>query len=148
MSSKPQIAYVTIRVFSHATEDPAKVQTAVKNTLPETLTENLVFEKTALTGHYGNPITICEAKLTNRTALTQALEKIGSQLNSLDKEQLCSEMQQHIEKRNLYLRFDKQSAYLGSLKLGTVDPIHFKIHFRNKTPEEIAEICQKAGLTP
>ena len=146
MSSKTPIAYVTIRVFSHATEDPEKVQAAIRNMLPETLAENLVFTATSLTGHHGNPITIYEAKLADRQALPQVLEKIGASLNSLDKEQLCSEMRLHIEKRNLYLRFDKQSALLGTLKLASNDPIHFKVHFRNKTSEEIAELCREAGL--
>jgi RNA binding exosome subunit len=148
LSSKPPIAYITIRVFSHATEDPEKVQTAIRNTLPEQLTANITFTQTSLTGHHGNPIIIYEAKLTDKQALPAALEKIASALSPLDKEQLNGEMKQHIEKRNLYLRFDKQNAFLGTLKMSSNDPIHFKIHFKNKTPEEIIEICRKAGLLP
>ena len=148
MSSKYPIAYITIRVFSHATEDPEKVQTAIRNTLPEQLAAELVFSKLSLTGHHGNPIVIIEAKLTNRETLPGTLEKIAASLSSLDKQQLSDEVKQHIEKHNLYLRLDKQNAYLGSLKLATNDPIHFKIHFKNKTPEEIMELCRKAGLLP
>ena len=114
--------------------------------LPETLAENLVFTATPLTGHHGNSIVIYETKLADRQVLLQVLGKIGASLNSLDKEQLCSEMQLRIEKRNLFLRFDKQTAYLGTLKLASNDPIHFKVHFRNKTSEEIAAICKEAGL--
>jgi RNA binding exosome subunit len=57
-------------------------------------------------------------------------------------------MKLHLEKRNLYLRFDKQSAYMGELKFSSNDPIHFKIHFKNKTPKEIMEICKETGLLP
>jgi RNA binding exosome subunit len=146
LSSKNPIAYITIRVFSHATEDVEKVQTAVCNTLPEALSGDTIFTKTSVTGHHGNPIVLLEAKLTDKKALPAALEKIATSLNSLDKEQLCSEMKQHIEKRNLYLRFDKQDAYLGKLKMVSDDPIHFKIHFKNKTPDEMMDICRKAGL--
>jgi RNA binding exosome subunit len=146
LSSKNPIAYVTIRVFSHATEDPEKVETAIRKTLPEAISTALVFSKTSLTGHHGNPIIIHEAKLTNRQTLPAVLEKISGSLSPLDKEQLNSEMNQHIERRTLYLRFDKQEAFLGILKLSSIDPIHFKIHFRHKTPEEIMEICRKAGL--
>jgi RNA-binding protein len=148
LSSKYPIAYITIRVFSHATEDVEKVQTAVRNTLPEALSTDMVFKQTSVTGHHGNPIVLLEAELTDKKTLPAALEKIAASLNSLDKEQLCGEMKQHIEKRNLYLRFDKQDAYLGKLKLGTNDPIHFKIHFKNKTPDEMMDICRKAGLLP
>ena len=62
-SSKYPIAYIEIRVFSHATEDIEKVETAIRNTLPETLATEIVFSKTNLNGHHGNPITIVEAKL-------------------------------------------------------------------------------------
>jgi len=54
----------------------------------------------------------------------------------------------HLEKRNLYLRFDKQSAYQSELRFSQNDPIRFKIHFKNKAPEEIIGICRNAGLLP
>jgi RNA binding exosome subunit len=146
--SKAPIAYITIRVFSHATEDPEKVQTAVRNTLPEDLAANVTFTKTNLTGHHGNPITLFEAKLADRQALPTALNKMAAELSPLDKEQLGREMRHHIEKGNLYLRFDKQTAFHGKLKLTSNDPIHFKIHFRNRTAEEIAEFCRQSGLLP
>jgi RNA-binding protein len=146
-SSKYPIAYVEIRVFSHATEDLAKVECAVRNTLPEALVESLVLSKLSLTGHHGNPIVLLEATLKDKVLLPSALEKIVSALSSLDKEQLCLDMKQHIEKHNLFLRFDKQNAFLGTLKLTTNDPIHFKIHFKNKTPEQIVDLCGQAGLS-
>jgi RNA-binding protein len=147
-SSKYPIAYVEIRVFSHATEDMAKVEAAVRNTLPEALAENLAFTKLSLIGHYGNPIVLLEAKLTDKVLLPQTLQKLASGLSALDKDQLNSEVKQHIEKHNLYLRLDKQNAFLGTLKTATNDPIHIKIHFKNKTPEQIMDICRQAGLLP
>ena len=78
MSSKPPIAYIDIRVFAHATEDPEKVQTAVRNLLPDELAQTIIFEKTNLTGHYGNPIILFTAKLTDKKLLPNALEKIGA----------------------------------------------------------------------
>ena len=140
------IGYIDIRVFAHATEDTTKVQTAVRNLLPTELAETLVFQQSSLTGHYGNPITLLSAKLTDKKTLPAALEKIGSSLNSLDKEELSHDWKLHLEKRNLYLRFNKQSAYLGTVKLTQNDPVHFKIHFKNKSSEEIVEICKAAGL--
>jgi RNA binding exosome subunit len=78
--------------------------------------------------------------------LLAALEKIGSGLTALDKEMLTNEVELHLEKGNLFLRFDKQRAFLGELQFSLNDPIHFKIHFRNRTVEEIIEICRQAGL--
>jgi len=64
------------------------------------------------------------------------------------KEELEAEIRQHVEKHDLYMRFDKQSAFLGSLKIGRDDPLRFKIHFKNKTPDEIVELCRQAGMLP
>jgi RNA binding exosome subunit len=148
MSTKPPIAYIDIRVFAHATEDPVKVQTAVRNLLPTELSENLVFEKQSCTGHHGNPINLFTSKLTEKKLLLKALEKIGKELGALDKEDLNRDIKLHLEKGNMYLRFDKQSAFLGSLKLTQIDPIHLKIHFKNKTAQEIMEISKQTGLLP
>jgi RNA binding exosome subunit len=137
-----------IHVFSHATEDLEKVETAIRNTISESLAAELLFTKTNCVGHHGNPIVLIEAKLTNRVTLPSILEKMSSSLSSLDKEQLATEINQHIEKHNLYLRFDKQSAFLGSLKLGRDDSIRFKIHFKNKASDEIISLCRQAGLLP
>jgi RNA binding exosome subunit len=148
MSSKPPIAYVDIRVFAHATEDPLKVQTAVRNLMPDELAQTILFETVNLAGHHGNPITLFTARLTDKKLLPMALEKIGAGLSSLDKEQLCTDLELHMEKGNLYLRFDKQSAFLGSFKFTQNDPIHLKIHFKNKTYQQIAELCKVSGLLP
>jgi len=145
-STKFPITSIEIRVFSHATEDIDKVQAATRNILPEASAEDMVFEQSPLTGHFGNPITLITAKLTDRKVLLAALEKIGSGLSALDKEALSAEFKARIEKRSLFLRFDKQSAYLGTLKLGSNDPIHFRVHFKNFISDEIEDICRKAGL--
>ncbi len=148
MSSKPPIAYMDIRVFAHATEDSKKVQTAVRNLMLEELAQTILFETTNLTGHHGNPITLFTARLTDKNLLPKELEKVGAGLNSLDKEQLCTDLRLHIDKGNLYLRLDKQSAYLGTFKFTQNDPIHIKIHFKNKSAEQITELCRSSGLLP
>ncbi len=148
MSAKPPIAYIDIRVFSHATEDPDKVQTAVRNLLPAELAQTLIFEKTSCTGHHGNLIILFTSKLTDKKLLPKTLEKFGQELGALDKEQLNREIKLHLEKGNLYLRFDKQSAFLGALKFSQNDPIHIKIHFKNKTSQEITDISKQTGLLP
>jgi RNA binding exosome subunit len=148
LPSKTPIGYINVRAFAHATEDPEKVLTAIRNTLPKELGENAIFQKTSLTGHHKNPIILFETKLTDKQQLPAALEKIAAGLSSIDKETLDNEIKLHLEKRNLYLRFNKQSAYQGELRFSSNDPIHFKIHFKNKTPEEIVEICRKTGLLP
>ena len=148
VSSKPPIAYIDIRVFAHATENPEKVLAAVHNILPSELEESLIFQKTGLTGHHGNPILLFETRLTDKHLLPNVLQKIGASLTALDKETLATDLKLHLEKRNLYLRLDKQSAFQGKPRFSQNDPIHFKVHFKNKTEEEIEEICRNAGMLP
>ena len=146
--SKSPIGYVNIRVFAHATEDQERVISAVRNMLSVELGEVAIFKKTGLTGHHGNTITLIEVELADRQLLLGLLRKIGSDLTALDKETLSREMSLHLEKGNLYLRFDKQQSFLGKLRFTSNDPIHFKVHFRNKTADEIFGICREAGLLP
>ena len=148
MSTKPPIAYIDIRVFAHATEDPEKFKQPYAISCQLNSQKPLVFEKQSCTGHHGNPIILFTSKLTEKKLLLKALEKIGKELSALDKEDLNRDIKLHLEKGNMYLRFDKQSAFLGSLKLTQNDPIHLKIHFKNKTAQEIMEISKQTGLLP
>ena len=142
------IGYIDIRVFAHATEDLNKVLTAARNVLPSEKADNVVFRKTSLTGHHGNPIVLLETRIKEKAIVQAVFEKLSSGLSTLDKEQLNSEIGQHLEKGNLYVRINKQSAYLNHIKLSTEDPIHFRIHFKKHSQKEVVEICKKLGLLP
>jgi RNA binding exosome subunit len=148
LSSKIPIGYIDIRVFAHATEELEKILNAVRNIIPEELVETITFKKTSLTGHHGNPITLLEARVKEKNAVQAVFKKLASSLSPLDKELLRNEIRQHLDGGNLYIRLDKQSAYLNEVKLCTTDPIHFRIHFQKHRPEEIIEICRKFGLFP
>ncbi|MEM3623487.1 MAG: RNA-binding domain-containing protein [Candidatus Bathyarchaeia archaeon] len=148
MSSKIPIGYIDIRVFAHATEEVDKILNAVRNTLPAELADTITFKKTNLTGHHGNPIILLEARVKEKNAVQTVFKKLASSLSPLDKELLKNEIKQHLDGGNLYIRLDKQSAYLNEVKLCTTDPIHFRIHFQKHNPEEIIEICRKFGLLP
>jgi RNA binding exosome subunit len=148
MFSKPQIAYIDVRVFAHATENLQKVQTAVKNLFPVELAQTVSFQATKCFGHHGNPITMFSARLEDKAKLVGVLENFGRNLSALDKEELFRNVELHVERSNLYLRFDKQAAFLGSFKFSQVDPVHVKVHFKDKKPHEIVEISRQVGLLP
>lgn len=145
---KFSIAYIDLRAFAHATEDPDKVLNAIRNIIPTELIDTVIFKKSNLTGHHGNPITLLETRIKEKNTTQLIFEKISSGLSILDKELLNNEIDQHLEKGNLYLRLDKQSAYLNQLKLGITDPIHLRIHFKKHSREEVIDICKKFGLLP
>jgi RNA binding exosome subunit len=148
LSSKIPIAYIDVRVFVHATEDADKVLKAVHNILTAELIDKVAFKKNDLTGHHGNPIILFEARIKEKSDTQIVFERLSSGLSSLDKEVLQSEFKQHIDKGNLYLRLDKQSAFLNELKLQQTDPIHLRIHFQKSNPEEIVSVCRKFGILP
>jgi len=148
LSSMVPIAYVDVRVFAHATEDLEKVLRAVRNTLPPESADSVTFKKTALTGHHGNSITLLEARIKNKKVSRAFLERLASRLSMMDKEALNSEIVHHLESGNLYIRLDKQSAYLGEFRLGSSDTIHLRMHFRKPSTEEVVGICREFGLLP
>ena len=148
MPSKIPIGYIDIRVFAHATEEVDKVLNAVRNIFPSELIDLIAFKKSNLTGHHGNPIILFETRIKEKNAAQTVFEKLSLGLSTLDKELLNSEIKQHLDKGNLYVRLDKQSAYLNELKLSSTDSIHFRIHFKKHSQEEVTDICRKFGLLP
>jgi len=142
------IAYIDIRFFAHATEDVDKVIEAVQHVLPSDHIEDVAFNKSNLRGHYGNPITLFEAKIKNKETIKALVENLSSHLSELDKETLSREIPLHVEKGSLYIRLDKQAALQGKLKLCTSDPIRLRIRFRKRKIEDIVKTCQELGLLP
>lgn len=121
---------------------------AVRNMLPTELTEKITFKRTHLTGHHRNPIILFETKVKEKDIAEAVFEKLSSGLGSLDKELLSKEIEQHVDKGNLYIRLDKQSAFLNRFKICSIDPIRLRIHFKKHSIEEIVDICRKSGMLP
>jgi RNA binding exosome subunit len=149
MSSKQPIAYIDVRASAHATEDQLKVQAAIQNLLsPVEPPSPIAFHKTNCLGHYGNPIVLFTAKLTEKNEISLILERIGSRLSSLDRQDFSDNLALHQYKTNLYLRFDKQAAFQNLVKFSSTDPIHLRIHFKGITQDQIAEFLKQKGLLP
>ena len=145
MSQLP-VAYVDIRFCAHATEDVDKVVMAVQNVLPSDHVEDVTFNRSNLEGHYGNPITFFDARIKDKETVRALVEKISSNLSSLDKEELGRTINRCVEKGSLYIRLDKQAALQGKIKLVTSDPIHIRIRFRKSKIEDVIQICREIGM--
>jgi hypothetical protein len=148
LSSKAPVGYVDLRVFAHATEDPERVLAAVRNVLPSESVDSVVFKKSVLSGHHGNPIVLFEARVKDRKLVQAVFAKLCSGLGLMDKEVLAAEISGHLERGNLYLRLDKQSAFLGEVRLGSVDPVHVRVHFKKHGTDEVVSVCREFGLLP
>lgn len=140
------IAYIDIRVFSHATEDENKVIEAVKKVLPSNYLEDIVFKKHTLSGHHKNLIAFFETRIKNKEVLKAIVENFASHLNTLDKEELRWKINEYTEKGSLYMRLDKQAAFQNEFRLDQVDPIRIRIRFKKNKIEDIAKICQEFGI--
>ncbi len=146
--SKMPIAYVDVSFFAHATEDEAKAIEATRNLLPTSQLENIVFNRSNLRGHHGNPITLFETKIKEKDIVKAVAENLSSNLGALDKETLLREINLHVEKGSLYLRFDKQAAFQGTFKLGVADPIRVRLRFNKNQIEDVVQICKEIGMLP
>ena len=149
MEKLPQAASAELSVISHATEDVEKVCQAARNILPAELRGKITFKRTSLTGHHGNPITGLKAALIDWNMTERFIKDLVLRLSSLDKTLLSDNLDQCIDHDgNLYLRFDKQAAYRGEIRLRQDDPIRMKLKFHRKRckTESVRRICKEMGL--
>jgi RNA binding exosome subunit len=109
------------RVYVHATEDPDKVMKALRNVVEG----RYVVRSTR--GHHGNVIQIVEVKLTECDAF-EALRSIITRLDDVEFLLMLS----GIEESRLYVKFDKQQAYRGVLKVSHGDDVVY-VEVRGKT---------------
>jgi len=148
ISVRKKVISIEIGLFAHATEDPEKIEKAFQNLLPPDRIEEVTLRKRVLKGEYGNPIVYYKAKIRKPDIVEAVLRKIGRNLPQGEKETLSRELKRRLEKGSLYLRLDKQAAYLKKYRLCNADPIHLRIRFRTSKIDDIRKICKELGMLP
>lgn len=129
---------VEVSAFAHATEDVDKVEKAMRSILPEE-SRDISFKRMPLTGYHGDPITVLTGKIRKKEA-TRVLRKVVQELSSLDQQRLLDESEDRLDGGgNLYIRFDKQRAYMGKTGLQMTDPVRMKFRLRLPHGEDRAE---------
>jgi RNA binding exosome subunit len=107
------------------------VLAACKHVLPQAYADAIVFTRSDLVGHYGNPITLVNARISDPTRIAAFIDGLARGLSDVDKDALSSEVNRHLdEKGALYLRLDKQDAFDGKIRLGRSDSIRVQIKLR------------------
>ncbi len=110
--------------FVHATEDEARVLLALRVVVPK----EVPIYKQHTTGHFGNPIVVLRAHVEKAQLIRITLERINEKLAKTDLTQLKESVDRYLDDDcNLFIRFDKQQAARGVLKLGREDPILVKL---------------------
>jgi len=149
MERRLTVSSAELSVIAHATEDIEKVCLSAKNLIPSDLHDTVSFKKEHTTGHHGNPIASVKATIAGQEATERLITDLGSRLSSLDKNILSDNLSQFVDNDgNLYLRLDKQAAYLGEVQLKQQDPVRVRIRFQGRpcTVETIRRACQEMGL--
>jgi RNA binding exosome subunit len=119
-----------LSTIAHATDDLAKVESALQSILPLDLKQREIFNRRYLQGHYGNPIVTFEARLTRPSEVDQFVYHFIQHLSKSERLLIERDMDLHSDHEgNLFIRVDKQHALLGSIKLGDDDPIRVKMKF-------------------
>jgi hypothetical protein len=118
------IHYIHLRTIAQATEDPEKVRSALKLLLPPpgqlAKKDSITVHDTVTTGYLGNSIIVMEAELKQNKDCQYVVDRIREHLGPAGISQLAAELPQRVDDDcTLYIRFNKQEAYLGKLMTTT-----------------------------
>lgn len=145
-----KLSTVEISVFKHATESMEKVREALLNLFPpedrKRVEGELKYEW--LEGVYGNPIVLIRVKV--RPPLSERLvRRIADGLPKEDKNYLAITLNRRLNGDTLYVRLDKEAAYLGSFNVrerGDVIKLAIKLTRRGRNRREVEEFLREVGL--
>jgi RNA binding exosome subunit len=137
-----------LSAIAHATEDIQKVEQATRYLLELISQTEPNLTRQYVKGHHGNTIATISAKLMGKALLPNALQVLSQRLSESDKQFLGNDIESCVDKEgNLYLRFNKQDAFLGALKLYQGDPIRMRLKFTSGYgSERIVDLCRESGL--
>jgi hypothetical protein len=104
--------YVDLRAFSYETEDEARVESALRTFLPE----EFEVERAESRGHHGDRIVVRSARVERADGVRQVLAQVAA---APDYDRIFEELDDRItDNCELFLRFDKQAAFRGEVRLG------------------------------
>jgi RNA-binding protein len=114
---------ISYRAFVYGTENKEKVLESIKTLFPNSSPQCEVTE-----GYYKNPVLILSNKIDKKREIKDFVEKL-SKMNNPTRKRILHQLENKMDDSgNLFLRFDKQRAYQGDLKVVEHgDSIHLKI---------------------
>ncbi len=123
-SPNVKVSRLSLSVFYHSTENPAKVRKAILNLIPPELREKVSMNEVVTQGHYGNEIGIITVTLKGRNAF-KTLKFIICSMERVDRNILVATVSNRAGHRpsHLYFRVSKQEAYLGKVELMDGDDV-------------------------
>jgi hypothetical protein len=137
-----------LSVIAHATEDIQRVEQAARFLIELISKTQVNLTRQYVKGHHGNTIITISAKLDGKALLPNALELLSQKMSESDKQFFGSDIGSCADDEgNLYLRFNKQDAFLRAVKFYQGDPIRVRLKFvPGYDSERIADLCRESGL--
>jgi len=136
--------------IAHTTEDIQKVEKCVTFVVESISGTKANLSRRYLKGHHGNIITTISARLSHKELPSDTLNVLSRKLSESDRRFLSQHLGDRVDENgNLYLRFDKQEAFLGNVRLQNGDPIRMKLKFApGYDVEAVVTLCRESGLVP
>jgi RNA binding exosome subunit len=137
-----------LSVIAHATEDIQRVEQATRFLIELISKTQVNLTRQYMKGHHGNTITTISAKLAGKALFPNALELLSQKLSESDRQFLGNDIESCVDKEgNLYLRFNKQDAFVRAVKFYQGDPIRMRLKFvSGYDSERIVDLCRESGL--
>lgn len=133
-----------LETIVHATEDLDKVVEAVMNVLPTRARRRLRLKVKELKGHYGNPIKLLRARTRDASLASAVLRHVIASLPNPERAEVITNLERRLSGGFLFLRLDKQRAFLGEVRLCEVDPIWMKFSLVSSKPDEVRKALEEA----
>ncbi len=125
--------HIRFTAFIHATEDEDKVLDAIATFIPAEIDEeDVIFDVNETTGFFGNPIKVVNVEIKRSRAVRKFIEYFRGLLSEGDKRYILENLEEKVdEEGTLYIRFNKQRAYLGEAEIDEgADVIQVRIKFK------------------
>ncbi|NJE42640.1 RNA-binding protein [Thermococcus sp. GR6] len=117
--AKIKVHHVRLTTFIHATEDEDKVLEAIGTFIPEEIDDDdVLFDIVETRGFFGNPIKVVNVEIKRSKAVRKFIDYFKELLSDQDRTYLLDNLDEKIdEEGTLYVRFNKQRAYLGDAEV-------------------------------
>ncbi|NJE00070.1 RNA-binding protein [Thermococcus sp. LS1] len=117
--AKIKAHHVRLTTFIHATEDEDKVLEAIGTFIPEEIDDDdVLFDIVETRGFFGNPIKVVNVEIKRSKAVRKFIDYFKELLSEWDKTYVLDHLDEKIdEEGTLYVRFNKQKAYLGEAEV-------------------------------
>ena len=130
--------YIDLRTFAYETEDEARVETALRAFLPA----EFEVERTESRGHHGDRIVVRSARVERADGIRHVLAQIA---DAPDYERIFEELDDRVtDNCEFFLRFDKQAAFRGEVRLGEGITVRAKVEAYPAKREAALENAREA----